>query len=429
MILRRTALSLRAVVTSLLLSACLWFGGSASIPLYEMGLSIFALFCLLVVAWSGTSPKIDGPPRWFIVAFLSLVAIQLMPLPNVIWNGLPQAHFTESLLPNPQLESMWKSLSIVPDDTLYSLIAAAPALFILWLVSGLIQSEKHFIANLMVLSVLCQALIGIAQAAGVLKFSIYDYHHQKVAIGLFASRNHFADLILMGTSLMFAVRQSWSLKHGGLVSEMFFHTLLLVFLLAMIGSASRAGLALFLLLVVISYALSISRNHRFIFIATAVLLAAVIWTNLELLPQTGIVKTTFARFEITDDGRWDIWKNSWVVAHSYWPFGAGIGVFQQAYEQGEPLQSVNMPYINDAHNEYLQIIIETGMALFLFLISFIVWVIINKVKVITDEFLIFSPIFIGAIILHSAVDYPLRVIAVSTFVAFYCGLCWRPARN
>lgn len=428
MILRRTVLSLRAVVTALLLSACLWFGGSASIPLYEMGLSIFALFCLLIVVWSRNCPNVGGPIRWFIVAFVSLVSIQLMPLPDVIWRGMPQAQFPESFLPNTQLASKWKSVSIAPDDTLYSLIAAAPALIILWLVPGLSQFEKHFIANLLVVSVLYQALIGIAQAAGVLEFSMYDYHHPNVAIGLFASRNHFADLILMGTSLTFAVHQSWPLKHGSPVSEMFFHTLLLVFLLAMIGSGSRAGLALFSLMVVIGYALSISRKHRFIFLATAIILAVLIWTNLDFVPQSGIVKTTFARFEMTDDGRWEIWKNSWVVAQSYWPSGAGTGLFQQAYEQGEPLQSVNMSYINDAHNEYIQILIELGISAFLFPTLIIVGF-FYKSKIIFDEGFIFLVIGISAVALHSIVDYPLRVVAINVFLAFCSSFYWRPVNK
>lgn len=417
MILAQKALGLRGVVTALLLFSCLCFGGSASVSIYEMGLSIFALVCLLVVIWSNTYPNIGGPAKWFIVAFISLAGIQLIPLPDVVWSGMSQGTFAEGLRPYAQLKSMGKSMSIAPDATLYALIAASPALVVLWLVAGLSESERDAIAKFLVIIAFFQALIGIAQAAGGLSFNMYDYHHPKVAIGLFASRNHFADIILVGTALTFAHRQKLSDEYGAVASEFIVHSLLLVFLIAMIGSASRTGIILFIMISLICYLSTVDKRHAAVFLSTLFLLATSLSLSLKFFPQTGILKTTLARFNLTDDGRWAIWDNSWMVAQSYWPWGAGLGSFRQIFGQSEPLRDVSLYYVNAAHNEYIQLVIEMGFygPLFALLCIFIlIYYGLKRRRICIAYFSLISLIFI---LLHSVVDYPFRIIGINVVIS------------
>lgn len=408
----------RALITALLIIACLCFGGSASITLYEMGLSIFALVCLVVVAWSGNSLNFNVPAKWFIVAFVSLVMIQIIPLPDLVWKVLPQGQFAQNLPPNERLEGMWSSLSIAPDQTLYSVIAATPALTILLLVATLSHFERHFLANILVVAALCQAIIGISQATDAFPYAMYDFHHPKVAIGLFASRNHFADLIMLGAVLLLAMRQSWSDRFGVVVSEVVLHASLLILFFAMVGSASRAGLALFGFVTVLGYVLSVNRRHRIALVAAVTILGSGLWATLEFFPLTGIAKTTAARFEVIEGGRWEIWKNSQSILRDYWPWGAGLGGFRQTYEQIEPLQIVTPSYVNAVHNEYFQIIIEAGGIGVLLTSTSILYILICAWRRINDPISIFSFIGILAIIMHSLVDYPLRVMSIN--VVFAC---------
>lgn len=327
-----------------------------------------------------------------------------------------QGQIAESFLSNSNLKGMWQSMSITPDATLYSLIAAAPALITLWLASDLTQSQRFLIANILVLAVFCQALIGIAQAAGALPFAMYEYRHPKVAIGLFASRNHFADLVLIGTSLMYAVRNTWSLKYGYAVAEMIFHTFLLVFLIAMIGSASRAGIALFSVLAFIGYIYTIPRDRIPLFLIVTSIIMAAGWAILQFVPQTGVIKTTSARFAMADDGRWEIWENSFVLAQTLWPWGSGLGGFRQSYENFEKLQDVKPSYINSAHNEYIQFLVETGFLgiIILIIISISFLKTVRKIK--GDNFRILSLLSLFAILLHGFADFPFRVIGINALV-------------
>ena len=406
----RKTLGLRAVVTALLLLACLCFGGSASVFLYEMGLSIFSLVCLLVVVWSGTSAKIVGPIRWFIAAFISLFAIQLMPLPDMIWSAMPQGRFAASLLPDSYLNGTWKSNSITPDATLYSLIAAAPALIVLWLMAGLNRCERQVIINVLISAVLCQALIGIAQVAGDFTFNIYNYQHPNVAIGLFASRNHFADLVLMGTSLTFLARQTWFKKYGRSVADTIFYGLLTLFLLAIIGSASRSGILIFVFIIILGFVIYTDQRNRHFHIISITIICAFFWMVWSLFPKTGVVKTAVARFSISDDARWDIWQNSWSTAQYYWPWGVGFGGFEKSYEQIEVVTSMKPHYVNSSHNEYLQAIIELGIS-FLFLgVVFICYFTRNiRAKVLDSNIILILPIAI-----HACFDYPFRVIGIQS---------------
>lgn len=417
MILWQEVHSLRTVVTGLVILGCLCFGGSASVVVYEMGLSIFALIGLLVFLWSGTTQKTEGLVRWLILVFGLSVAIQLMPLPDLLWRGMPQGQFAESLPPKAQRQIIWQSLSISPESTLYSLLAAAPALIVLWLVAGMNQFERNTIANILIIAVLFQAIIGIVQAASFLSLTTYTYSHKKVAIGLFASRNHYADLILIGTSLMFAIRKDWLQKYGRAVSEIAFHMVLLVFLLAIISSASRSGVVLFVLMASIGYAIIVPRNKRLAFSIFASIVGGLLWVTLNFLPQTGVVKSTLARFEMAEDGRWEIWENSWVAAASYWPWGAGLSNFRHAYEAEEPLGSVTALYINAAHNEYLQFIIENGVIGLIALSLSITLLAVHQRFNDHNRFFSFIWIALLTIIFHSFVDYPFRVMSLNVLIA------------
>lgn len=415
------SLSLRAVVTALLILACFCFGGSASIPLYEMALSIFAMLCLLVIVWSSASSSIGRPGSWLIYVFVLLVAIQLMPLPYLLWGGLPHGQFSEGLGVEAQHEVMWKSLSIAPEATLYSFIAAAPALIAFWLVVGLNDSEQMTVANLLVVAVLFQAILGIGQSMSVLPFSIYDHHHPKVAIGLFASRNHFADLILAGTGLLFAVRQFWLERYGKVVSEIIFQTFLLLFLFAAVGSASRAGIIIFGIFLIYFYCRLFFKNQRLFFCIGACFIGILFSTNLNIFRNAGVLSTTLARFEKVDDARWEIWSNSWRIAYYYVPWGVGISNFRQVYEENEPRTSVRPSFINAAHNEYLQLLIETGAIGTILAVS-ITWVIYRMYKKrqhtnVTN----YCTLALAGVMLHSFVDYPLRVTSLNVFIAALLG--------
>jgi len=421
---RAVGVNVGLAVTILL--AAMMLGGSTSNPVYEMSISIVALFCLVVSVWWGRQQSAAWPAVTIIAVILALFIVQLLPLPDVIWSALAQGRFAHSLPAAANVDRMWKTLSIAPDATLYSMTACVPALVMLWLTSKTSQTEKMLLANVFIGASVGSALIGIAQAAKAWSPVLYEFRHQDVAIGLFASRNYFATSMLMAAAILFALRQSWAKRLGQGLAELLFHSALLLFLAAVVGSASRAGVVLFLFVGTAGYALSLKPGSRIRFMAAALIVGVLVWALWQYLPQTGVVKTTAARFELDDDARLEIWRNSLLAAKSYWPWGAGIGTFRLAYEQTEPLISVTPSYINAAHNEYLQLLIEAGAFGLLVALGVSIMIVMFGWRHRHEPLVLFAVLGLLAVGMHSIVDYPFRPTSLNVAIATFCAFVVAP---
>src|SRR3546814_9387334 len=67
-----------------------------------------------------------------------------------------------------------------------------------------------------------------------------------------------------------------------------------------------------------------------------------------------VVANALARFnDVAENGRSEIWHNSWPLVGQYFPWGSGLGSFVSAYAAREPLDQVSIYYVNSPHNEYL----------------------------------------------------------------------------
>lgn len=401
----------------MMLLGCLIFGGSASAPRFEIGLSVLALLCFVMTVYADAHLRVSKSTVWIAGLALGVVVAQIVPLPAIVWRQLPQGEFADTLSPSIQPDRIWRSISIAPDTTLYSLIAMGPFFLAFFISSSLKYKERCVVIIALVLETLVQAVIGIAQTIGILVFSMYDIHHPRVAIGLFASRNHFADQILIGTMFLFYIRKSSYNKLGILNTEIYFYSILVVFATAMLCSASRAGIILLGVAIILGYSFGVKKNQQVRFALVVVLISILTFLVLFFFPKTGVLKTTVARFANADENRWEIWSNCLAVSAKYFPWGSGLGTFRQAYEMSEPLSSVGQFYVNAAHNEYLQLLVEMGAAGVVGMFALIMFMIVTGWRKRHDPMVVFSLGGLGLIALHSFVDYPFRVIGINTVCA------------
>lgn len=423
MILRPVQFYLAAV----LMIACFIGGGSASRPLFEMALSVLAALCFLIALWGGGQRHESCKSAYWIIGIIGVIyALQLLPLPSGLQvqpAPLPSAFAAELL-------HSWRPLSLSPDATLYSLVSIAPAVVITWLTVALGRKETVSLIECVIAACVMAAFVGIGQAVGTIPFNLYDFYHPRVATGLFASRNHFGDLFLLVTPLLFAVRTIWAARYGRIRASLLHHCILLLFAGAVIASASRASIAIFFPVAAFCYILDTARHHRLRLLVAGVVASACVWGLFSFLPQTGAVKVAADRFEMTEEGRWGIWTNSRVAARAYWPVGAGIANFRLAYEAVEPLEDITPSYVNAAHNEYLQLAIEAGLPGVLAAIAIIVLVGASLFqKRATDRIATYAACALVAMLLHATVDYPFRVAGLNVVIAMLCALCIRPCRQ
>src|SRR3546814_16690937 len=74
------------------------------------------------------------------------------------------------------------------------------------------------------------------------------------------------------------------------------------------------------------------------------------------------VERTLARFDDLKDVRPEIWADTWYAIGQHWPVGAGMGTFRPVFDAAERLEFVRPSYANRAHNDYLEYLLEAGVA-------------------------------------------------------------------
>jgi O-antigen ligase len=115
------------------------------------------------------------------------------------------------------------------------------------------------------------------------------------------------------------------------------------------------------------------------------------------------------------------------------PAGTGFGSFEQVYRQYEDPLAVTQEYVNHAHNDYLQIVLELGAAGLLLLALFLAWWIFAAVRIwrspMSTPFSRAATIATAIVLAHSVVDYPLRTAAISVIFAASVGIMAQHPRS
>src|SRR3546814_782372 len=132
----------------------------------------------------------------------------------------------------------------------------------------------------------------------------------------------------------------------------------------------------------------------------------------------------------TEELRLQLLQPIWEIIGTYFPFGAGLGTFPDVYKVHEPFELLSVAYVNHAHNDLLEFVLEGGLAaVVVLLIGIVAWV-IGVTRLRSGEAEVGRSILLGrlgaAIILilgiASIVDYPLRVPSLSA--VFIIAMIW-----
>ncbi len=181
--------------------------------------------------------------------------------------------------------------------------------------------------------------------------------------GPYVNHNHYAGLMEMLAPVAIAV----SLSRCARSHERFLAGLAAVLMVGTIFfSGSRGGALACTVQIVLLIAILIwsgnARNNSFyrtaIFLAATV--ALLIWIGgRDLAGRIGTI-TTSTRSELSGGTRLTIDRDSWRAFLSKPILGYGLGNFPEVYPQFKTLHS-NL-FVNHAHNDYLELLVETGIA-------------------------------------------------------------------
>ena len=394
--------------------------------------------------------------RWEIAFCLAIVLvplIQLVPLPPVLWTLLPhRAPLIASFdglghgLSGNGLP--WLPISVSPNATWLSVAALLPTLAVF---SGTIllgYRERRLFSLGVVAFGIVSAFLGLLQIAQgpASRLRFFSVTNLTEAVGFFANRNHFAAFLYV--VLLFAA--VWAIDIGFAVGpwrdRRIFEArsivtitasfLAIVILLAAEAMArSRAGMMLTMVSLAGVYGLVLTDRRRRTLSATPLnFLFAAAGTAFILVVQFALYRV-LARFNTDplDDLRLQFARTTIEAAWAYMPFGAGMGTFVPVYGMFEKPQDLfSHAYINHAHDDVLELWLETGIFGIALMGAFAAWFVSRAAKIWrhaavgANEFdrslARAATIAVALIVTHSFLDYPLRTAAMTAILAFACGL-------
>jgi len=191
-------------------------------------------------------------------------------------------------------------------------------------------------------------------------------------------------------------------------------------LLGSVGLAAGTGIYL----TTAPLAGSPKRNLRICAAGGGVTLAALLPVSL-LVARSGALARLIA--EPVDQTRAAAWPPMVHAARMFLPFGSGFGTFDPVYRMVEPDSLLSTIYLNEAHNEPLQLAIEGGLPALLLLLLFLVWWALAVVHAVRPRESNVQRALAMAMatatlimMLSSLVDYPLRTPLLSALFALAC---------
>ena len=429
-----------------IVTLALVLGGGTKQGLWSDAFVQIASLVLLVALVFRARGQRRGPhdrlTLFIVIALLLLPLAQLISLPPSIWTSLPGREMFALAYDGARLGRPWLPISLDPAATWRSWLSLLPAIAVFFAVVALDQRARRSLSLLIVAVGMVSVFLGLAQLmqgpASPLRF--YPFTNTGDSVGFFANRNHYAAFL----TVLIPVVAAWAIGivHDRRANRLFsLAVCLIVFAVLILGigmARSRAGVALALVAAVASFFLvpagerSLTRySLSAIGAAAAVgIILAIHFAFFRVLGRFEADVLADLRFTIADVTASAIW--------TYFPFGSGFGTFEEIYRIFEPREALLPSYVNHAHDDWLEVLLEGGIFAAGLMVAFAAWFGIRGVKVwrtpadrgrVLDRALSrAATIGILLFLLFSIVEYPLRTTALSVVFAWLAALLVVSAR-
>jgi O-antigen ligase len=428
---RQSGTAVFAGALLLLLVSGIFGGASQTNALSLMAVELSSLpllFISLYLLAARAAPGGTSLPLCLLAAIVLLPALQIVPLPYDLWRRLPQRDLAVQALSAAGLGHAALPFSLAPQATWRALLALAPpaAMF----VGGLFLSDaqRRVMIGLWLALATASLCLGGLQMLGGPDSALYFYEITNAGspVGFFSNRNHQAAFLMCLTPLAaaFVARFDGRLEGSRAFPALGGALYVFVAIVGVAATRSRGGIALMLAALLLSGLLvlrgeGIRRRWR---AAAGLGLGATVAIGGVLAFGLGPI---LQRFDSGGEPRFEGWPVVLRAAAGFLPLGSGVGSFEAVYGRVEPLTQVSPIYFNHAHNDYLELWLETGVlgallfAVFLGWLAWRAWRIWGRRIAGGGASLAAACTLLVVLLLaHSTVDYPLRTETIAVLFAF-----------
>ena len=426
--------SFRQAVVPLYLFACLILGGSAQGVWSNMLLQLAGVGMIAWVAMSPPDERLTRPAKQLLglaVAAVTIVTLQLVPLPPSIWPELGGRRAIAQEFRLLGIDVPAFSLSLTPFATFATVLTLIPPLAVLCAMFRMQAYRPVGLVGALLLGTFAGVLLGILQVTSpdplTSPWYLYAQVNWGAATGFFANANHMATLLLMCLPFLAAMLAS---ARGGNVqrySAVFAIAAgaAVVLVVGIVLNGSLASYVLAVPVVVASAMLIIPPGRsarRWIGLAAGLSLIA----GVGFLWMRPVSSSLAVQAATSVHSRAEMLATTLTAARNFLPFGAGVGSFRKVYPLFENPDSIVPTVVNHAHNDYAELLLETGVIGALLIAAFLVWWVAAVRRVWSDRgeghYARAASIASAVILVHSLVDYPLRTAAVSAGFAMSLAL-------
>ena len=429
------------LLTAVVMAVAIGLGGASrgnqsQVMIVEMA----GLPLLAYGVWVTTGRRLSSGLIWplaLIAATVGLLVLQLIPMPDALWNSLPGHGQAVEIRCQAGVSSGWSPISLLPSETLSQLLALTTPVAIFLATAHLGPLERKWLTLAPLVMAIVSVLLGLAQVTGGAEspFYLYSLTNLDSAVGVFSNRNHQATLLIATlplAALWFSLDRRQ--RRHNLLPTTFAMGFFLMAVTALIVVKSRAGVLLLAPAILASLVL-IWRNERGRGRRGLTIFGAAVAGVLVLAIAFGI-GPVLDRFSGVNDieygGRFTTAAVTFRAALEYLPFGSGAGTFVPVFAGHEDINTMGAKFWNHAHNDFMEIFLETGLFGLILLVAFIAWLgrrlwtIWSQPATEDSNVAAAASIAIGLILLHSTIEYPLRTLALASVFAFCCGLLVSP---
>ena len=371
-------------------------------------------------------------------SLMLLALLQLVPLPAAIWTSLPHRATVAQASALVGIGGVARPISLDPARTWNTFFALFVPLAAIALVAIQAPDRRQLVVPMLAAIALLAAFLGFLQAIGGSDLQFYRVTNDGYATGLFANRNHQGTMLLwlmLAASWLATTANPRRLSATAAIGAAL-ATILAVFPLLVL-TGSRAGLLLSVPTLTLCGWLLFrapatrkvlqragSRAKLVAGATIAIMIAPLLFVFgvLAVSNRTTALSRLFTA-DVAEGLRWQYLPLFKQMALNYLPFGSGFGSFERTFNAYEPADMLTSRYMNQAHNDPMQLVIEGGLPALAILLVALTWVglrlwrIWRSPQAGSRSLAVFLGGSIALWLAASLVDYPLRTPLAAMLIA------------